>query len=115
MPRVMISGWTLNTPMPMPLIVPAMTAAPRPMRIATTWPWPVDWVATRNAAIDAIVPTERSMPPVSIASVWQPARIASGIAARIAMATQLGLRVPGWTSSRTMTSATSSAVSGISG
>ena len=35
-----------------------------------------------KAAIEAIAPTDRSMPPVSMARVWQPARIASGTAAR---------------------------------
>ena len=63
--------------------------------MATTGPWPVACVATMNAAIEATVPTDRSMPPVSIASVWQPARIASGIAARMVKPTQVGLTVPG--------------------
>ena len=31
-----------------------------------------------NPAIEATAPTDRSMPPVSIVSVWQAARIASG-------------------------------------
>ena len=35
-------------------------------------------VAVTNPAIDATAPTDRSMPPVSMVSVWQPARIASG-------------------------------------
>ena len=37
-------------------------------------------VAVTNPAIEATAPTDRSMPPVSIVSVWQPARIASGTA-----------------------------------
>ena len=84
MPRVMISGWTLNTPMPMPLTTPASAQAARASRSATIPPWSGVWVAMMNAAIEAIIPTERSMPPVSIVSVWQAARIASGTAARIA-------------------------------
>ena len=48
-----------------------------------TGPWVPVWVAMMNAAIEATMPTDRSMPPVSIASVWQAARIASGTAARI--------------------------------
>ena len=44
-----------------------------------TWPWTN--VATTKPAIDATAPTERSMPPVSIVSVWQPARMARGTAA----------------------------------
>ena len=41
--------------------------------MATTGPWLVAWVAMMNAAIEATVPTDRSMPPVSIARVWQAA------------------------------------------
>ena len=37
--------------------------------MATAGPWLVAWVATMNAAMDPTVPTDRSMPPVSIASV----------------------------------------------
>ena len=33
-------------------------------------------VAVTKPVIDATAPTDRSMPPVSIVSVWQPARIA---------------------------------------
>jgi len=57
----------------------------------------------RNAAIEATAPTDRSMPPVSIAIVWQPARIARGVAARIVVASQLPLTIPGFASSRTAT------------
>ena len=51
----------------------APTASPR--RTATASPWPGDWVAITNAAMVATVATERSMPPVSMASVWQAARM----------------------------------------
>ena len=44
----------------------------------------------RTPAIDATAPTERSIPPVSIVRVWQPARIASGIAARRVMPIHVG-------------------------
>ena len=84
--------------------------------MATAGPWLVACVAMMNAAIEATVPTDRSMPPVSIASVWQPARIASGIAARIVEADPVVVwTVPGWASSRTTMRMTSSAVSGMSG
>ena len=56
--------------------------------------------ATRNPAIEATAPTDRSMPPVSIVSVWQPARIASGTAARMMTPTQSALTMPGLASSR---------------
>jgi hypothetical protein len=68
-----------------------------------------------NAAIEATVPTERSIPPVSMARVWQAARIARGTAARIVDPTQLGVTTPGWASCIRTTSSTRSAVSGISG
>ena len=92
-----------------------MAAAARARTIATTGPWLVACVATMNAAMDATVPTDRSMPPVSIASVWQPARIARGIAARMREADPGGLTVPGWTSSRTPMRMTSRTVRGMSG
>ncbi len=115
MPSVMISGWTLNTPTPMPLAIPAMRAASRASAMAGPDPiWPV-WVAMMNAAIEATVPTDRSMPPVSIASVWAAPRIASGTAARIVEPTQLWVTTPGWASCIRTTSSTRSAVSGMSG
>ena len=87
MPRVMISGWTRNTPTPMPVSEPGER---RRRRARRGWPrrgpGPPTSVATRNPAIDATAPTDRSMPPVSIVSVWQPARIASGTAARTIVA-----------------------------
>ena len=73
------------------------------------------WVAMMNAAIEATVPTDRSMPPVSIASVCAAARIASGIAARIVEPTQPWVRTPGCASCIRTTSSTRSAVSGMSG
>ena len=79
------------------------------MAIATGDPGPdVDEVATTNPAIDATAPTDRSMPPVSIVSVWQPARIASGTAARTMTPTQSGVDDPGGrTNSLTTTRMTS--------
>ncbi len=59
--------------------------------MATAGPWRGVWVAMMNAAIEAIIPTDRSMPPVSIVSVWHAARIASGMAARTVTPTQLGV------------------------
>ena len=43
----------------------------------------------------ATVPTERSMPPVSMAMVWQPARMASGMANFTVLAIQRSLTMPG--------------------
>ena len=83
--------------------------------MATAGPWLVACVATMNAAMDPTVPTDRSMPPVSIASVWHPARIARGIAARMVKPTQVVWTVPGWTSSRTPMRMNSSTVRGMSG
>ena len=84
MARVMISGWTRNTPTPMPVTRPARAAAARATAIPWTHP-PGLWtnVAVTNPAIEATVATERSMPPVSIVSVWQPARMARGTEARM--------------------------------
>ena len=83
--------------------------------IATTGPWPLTSVAMTKAAIDATVPTDRSMPPVSIARVWQPARIARGTAARRVTPTHAAPTVPGAASSRATTRSPSRIVSGISG
>ncbi len=89
MPRVMISGWTRNTPTPMPVTRPARAAAVSETAIATgTPPGSLTRVAVTKPAMEATAPTDRSMPPVSIVSVWQPARIASGIAARMITAAQ---------------------------
>ncbi len=55
--------------------------------------------ATRNPDIEATDPTERSMPPVSIVSTWQPARIARGTAVRRIPPAQVALTWPGRTSS----------------
>ena len=49
----------------------------------TASPWPEHCVAITNAAIVAAMATDRSMPPVSMVSVWQAARRASGVANRI--------------------------------
>ena len=68
-----------------------------------------------KAAIVATVPTERSMPPVSMVMVWQPARMASGMANLMVLAIQRSLTMPGRRICRTTTSATSSTISGTSG
>ena len=83
MPRVMISGWTRNTPTPMPVTRPGQRG--RAERDGDARTQPPGWltrVAMTKPAIDATSPTDRSMPPVSMVSVWHPARIASGTAAR---------------------------------
>ena len=49
----------------------------------------------------ATVPTERSMPPVSMVMVWQPASMASGIANLTVLAIQRSLTMPGRRSCRT--------------
>ena len=46
-------------------------------------------------AMVATVPTDRSMPPVSMVIVWQPASIASGIANLTVLAIQRSLTMPG--------------------
>ena len=83
MPSVTISGWTLKTPTPIPLMRPASAAAVSATAIPSGTP-PGEWmrVAVTKPTIDATAPTDRSMPPVSIVRVWQPARIASGTAVR---------------------------------
>ena len=53
------------------------------------------WVATMKAAMVATVATERSMPPVSMARVWQPASMASGMANFTVLAIQRSLTMPG--------------------
>ena len=52
-------------------------------------------VATTNPAIEATAPTDKSIPPVSIAIVWHPARMASGTAARMMPPAQAALTTPG--------------------
>ena len=47
---------------------------------------PVYSEAATKPAIEAVAATDRSIPPVSIIIVWQPARIASGIDERIVVA-----------------------------
>ena len=69
MARVMISGWTRNTPTPIPVISPANAAAARATAIPAGTPGPLTIVATRNPDIDATAPTDRSIPPVNIAKV----------------------------------------------
>ena len=93
----MISGWTRKTPTPIPVISPATAAAINAMAIAGGAPIVMATDDVRNPASDATAPTDRSMPPVSIASVWQPARIASGIAARSVTPTWFALMLRGLT------------------
>ena len=83
--------------------------------MATAGPCRGVWVARMKAAIEAIMPTDRSMPPVSMVSVWQAARMASGMAARTVTPTQTSSTVPGWMSSRPTTSRISRPVNGTSG
>ena len=63
----------------------------------------------------ATVPTERSMPPVSMAMVWQPAKMASGMANLMVVAIQAGLTMPGRMICSATTSATKRRMRGISG
>ena len=63
----------------------------------------------------ATVATERSMPPVSMVRVWQPASIASGIANFTVLAIQRSLTMPGRRICSTTTSRTSRTRSGTSG
>ncbi len=81
MPRVMINGFTLNTPIARPLMAP--TASPTASAIvnATNAPRSLSLAAT-YAARFAVIATERSIPPVSMHSVWLAAKIASGQARR---------------------------------
>ena len=89
MPRVMISGWTRNTPMPTPVTRPASIADDERHQDGRGTP-PGLWtsVAVTKPVIDATAPTDRSMPPVSMVIVWQPARIASGTVVRTMMFAQ---------------------------
>ena len=63
----------------------------------------------------ATVATERSMPPVSMVMVWQPASMASGIANLTVLAIQRSLTMPGRSSCRTRTSRIRRTRSGTSG
>ena len=68
-----------------------------------------------KAAIVAAVPTERSMPPVSMVMVWQPASSASGIANFTVLAIQRWLTMPGLRICSTITSRISRTISGTIG
>ncbi len=81
----------------------------------TPSPGPPTSVATTNPVIEATAPTDRSMPPVSIVSVWQPARIASGTAARVIVPIHWVVTMPGRTSSLTTTRMPRSTSSGTMG
>jgi hypothetical protein len=96
MPSVTISGCARKMPTPIPVISPASTAAVSD----TTTPWTTPpgllmSVAVTNPTIEATAPTDRSIPPVSIVSVWQPARIASGMAVLMITLAQDGETMPG--------------------
>ena len=67
------------------------------------------------AAIDATTATDRSIPPVSMVSVWHAAMMARGIANRSVLDTQLGVTMPGCTICRTRTSTASRTNSATSG
>ncbi len=80
-PSVMISGWTRKTPTPMPLARPISTRRQHgEQRAPPPGPGCTTCVAMMKALIVATVPTDRSMPPVSMVMVWQPASSASGMA-----------------------------------
>ena len=53
------------------------------------------WVAITKAVMVATTPTERSMPPVSMVSVWAAARMASGMANLTVLLIQRSLTMPG--------------------
>ena len=77
MPRVMISGLTRKMPTPTPLMRP--TIRPTSTAIASAVAVPRDACpAMMYAAAVAVAATDRSMPAVSITSVWPAARNASG-------------------------------------
>jgi hypothetical protein len=111
----MIKGWTLKIPTPMPLATPISSAGTSAISIATAGPWTGDWVAVMKAAMVATVATDRSIPPVSMVMVWQPARMASGIANLMVLAIQRSLTIPGRRIWRMITSTMSRTISGISG
>ena len=75
--------------------------------------WLPTWVAMMKALIVAMMPTDRSMPPVSMVIVWQPARMASGMANLMVLAIQRSLTMPGRRISRTTTRPISRMISGI--
>jgi hypothetical protein len=114
-PRVMISGCTRKMPTPTPFSTPASVAAIRAAARPTGSPCVASSDATTKPAIDATAPTDRSIPPVSIVSVWQPARIASGMAARAIVLSQSAVRMPGRTISLAMMITTSRTSSGMIG
>ena len=115
-PSVMISGWTRKMPTPMPLARPiSIPGTMRDEHRRSQARASAIWVATMKALIVATVPTERSMPPVSIVMVWQPARMASGIANLIVLAIQRSLTMPGRRNSSATTSRMKRTISGTIG
>ena len=101
MPRVMISGWTRKTPTPIPVRRPTSAAIDEGDDDGDRQALAVRRASRRRTRPSRRPrPTERSMPPVSIVSVWQPARIASGTAARSVTPAQSALTMPGRASSR---------------
>src|SRR5690242_12856607 len=115
-PRVTISGWTRKTPTAIPDTRPARTAAANDTTIAWATP-PGLWirVAVTNPAIEATALTDRSIPPVSIVSVWQAARIARGTALRTITPAQLGVTIPGEAIPMTITRIARRPLSGMIG
>ena len=112
----MINGCTRNTPIPMPLSRPASAATTSATTIPSAAPPGLFTnVAVTKPAMDPTAATERSMPPVSMVSVWQPARIARGTEARRITPAHWGLTMPGSASSMTATRTTSSPISGTMG
>ena len=65
--------------------------------------------------MDATAAAERSIPPVSMVSVWEAARMASGIASLTIVAAQLMVTNPGRINSKTTTRMISRPTSGITG
>ena len=68
-----------------------------------------------KAAMVATVLTDRSMPPVSIVMVWEPASRARGMENLIVLASQRSLTMPGRRICNTATRAISRMISGTSG
>jgi hypothetical protein len=113
-PKVMISGLTLNTPTPTPLIEPTSRPTNRASRSALRVPSPLR-LAAMYAARFAVSATDRSIPPVSMHSVWLAAKIASGQASSRIERTPPTVNRLGSNAPVTRYSTTSSPVSAITG
>ena len=85
-PSVIMNGETLNTATPTPLTTPTKVPAPMPARIPNVRVIAVasGWAAWSGAMVSAVItevmatilPTERSKPPVSSASICPMATMA---------------------------------------